>query len=161
MTSEVRWFEDVEVGLRLPEIRRRPSTVQLFRFSAITWNAHRIHFERAYAQREGYPDVLVHSQLHGCFLAEVITDWMGPRGRLLSFAWQNRAAATSGTELVARAVVRRVYARGDLGYVELELEERDEHDVLCAPGSATVALPRRMTSGGAQTPPTRQKGDVE
>lgn len=137
------WFEDVEVGLRLPEVRRRPSTVQLFRFSAVTWNAHRIHFEREYARREGYPDVLVQAQLHGCFLAQLVTDWMGPRGRLVRFSWQNRAPAVPGTELIAGGVVRQAYVREGIGYVDIDLEERDEHDARCAPGTATVVLPRR------------------
>lgn len=35
--------------------------VMLFRFSACTYNAHRIHFDRTYAQTvEGYKDLIVH-----------------------------------------------------------------------------------------------------
>jgi hydroxyacyl-ACP dehydratase HTD2-like protein with hotdog domain len=41
-----RFFEDVEVGTELPALEKIPTTVQLFRYSAVTWNAHRIHFER-------------------------------------------------------------------------------------------------------------------
>ena len=29
----------------------------LFRFSALTYNAHRIHYDHAYAATEGYPDL--------------------------------------------------------------------------------------------------------
>ncbi|TQM11784.1 FAS1-like dehydratase domain-containing protein [Pseudonocardia kunmingensis] len=36
----------------------------LFRFSALTYNAHRIHYDRTYAtQVEGYPDLVVHGPL--------------------------------------------------------------------------------------------------
>ena len=35
-----------------------PDVVQLFRFSAITFNPHRIHYDRTYAMEvEGYPDL--------------------------------------------------------------------------------------------------------
>lgn len=37
---------------------------QLFRFSALTWNSHRIHYDRAWAREvERYPDLLVHGPL--------------------------------------------------------------------------------------------------
>ncbi|QAY95502.1 protein dehydratase [Methylovirgula ligni] len=40
------------------------SSVLLFRFSALTFNAHRIHYDRDYARgAEGYPDIVVHGPL--------------------------------------------------------------------------------------------------
>ncbi len=40
-----------------------PSVVDLFRFSALTFNAHRIHYDHPYALREGYPNIVVHGPL--------------------------------------------------------------------------------------------------
>jgi 3-methylfumaryl-CoA hydratase len=40
-----------------------PDRVALFRFSALTFNGHRIHYDPAYAQAEGYPDLVVHAPL--------------------------------------------------------------------------------------------------
>ena len=41
-----------------------PDVVTLFRFSALTFNAHRIHYDRDYAKNvEGYPDLVVHGPL--------------------------------------------------------------------------------------------------
>ena len=41
-----------------------PTAVTLFRFSALTDNAHRIHYDHSYATEvEGYPDLLVHGPL--------------------------------------------------------------------------------------------------
>jgi 3-methylfumaryl-CoA hydratase len=45
--------------------------VMLFRFSALTFNAHRIHYDREYARNvEGYPDLVV----HGPFIATLLMD---------------------------------------------------------------------------------------
>jgi 3-methylfumaryl-CoA hydratase len=42
----------------------RTDPVLLFRFSALTFNAHRIHYDRDYARDvEGYPDLVVHGPL--------------------------------------------------------------------------------------------------
>jgi 3-methylfumaryl-CoA hydratase len=46
--------------------------VLLFRFSAVTANAHRIHYDHPYATRiEGYPDLVVHGPLTAVLLAEL------------------------------------------------------------------------------------------
>jgi 3-methylfumaryl-CoA hydratase len=43
----------------------------LFRFSAVTFNSHRIHYDRAYATgEEGYPGLVVHGPLTAILLAE-------------------------------------------------------------------------------------------
>jgi 3-methylfumaryl-CoA hydratase len=44
----------------------------LFRFSALTYNAHRIHYDREYAAREGYPDLTVHGPLQALLMAELL-----------------------------------------------------------------------------------------
>lgn len=47
------------------------SAVELFRFSALTFNAHRIHYDRDYACREeGYPGLVV----HGPYIALLLVD---------------------------------------------------------------------------------------
>jgi 3-methylfumaryl-CoA hydratase len=51
-----------------------PSTL-LFRFSAITFNAHRIHYDLPYAQDiEKYPGLVVHGPLQAMFLAKAASD---------------------------------------------------------------------------------------
>lgn len=46
-------------------------TVKLFRFSALTFNAHRIHFDRAYTtETEKYPSLVVHGPLQAIWMME-------------------------------------------------------------------------------------------
>ena len=43
----------------------------LFRFSALTYNAHRIHYDRDYSRAvEGYPGLLTHGPLQALVMAE-------------------------------------------------------------------------------------------
>jgi 3-methylfumaryl-CoA hydratase len=44
----------------------------LFRFSALTYNAHRIHYDQAYAAAEGYPDLVVHGPLQALLMGECL-----------------------------------------------------------------------------------------
>jgi len=67
-----------------------PDPVLLFRFSALTFNAHRIHYDRPYAMNEeGYPGLVVHGPLTALFLAELTGHHAGkPMG---SFTFRGRA----------------------------------------------------------------------
>ncbi len=50
-----------------------PDPVSLFRFSALTFNSHRIHYDRPYAMNEeGYPGLVIHGPLIAVLLMELI-----------------------------------------------------------------------------------------
>jgi 3-methylfumaryl-CoA hydratase len=54
-----------------------PDDVLLFRYSALTFNSHRIHYDRRYATEvEGYPGLVV----HGPLLATLLTDLLRRHG---------------------------------------------------------------------------------
>jgi 3-methylfumaryl-CoA hydratase len=58
---------------RTPTERRAiaPDATALFRFSALTFNAHRIHYDRQYAvEQEHYPDLVVHGPYQAMLLAD-------------------------------------------------------------------------------------------
>lgn len=115
----------------------RPTTIQLFRFSAITWNPHRIHFDRPYALEEGYPGPLVQSHLHGCFLAHAILQWAGVGASLQTFRWENRHFAVPGDVLTCTGQVTGV----EDGVVACEMQETNQEGRVCAPAWATVRFP--------------------
>lgn len=51
--------------------------VLLFRFSALTFNGHRIHYDRTYAtEREKYPGLVVHGPLQAILLIEAARRWV-------------------------------------------------------------------------------------
>jgi 3-methylfumaryl-CoA hydratase len=53
----------------------RPDPVTLFRYSALTFNPHRIHYDRPYAMGvEGYPGLVVHGPLSQQCLLDLLRD---------------------------------------------------------------------------------------
>ncbi|MGW0583714.1 acyl dehydratase, partial [Streptomyces sp. NPDC002920] len=97
-----------EVGDACPERGYAHSPVQLFRFSAVSWNAHRIHYDAGFAASEGFPGVVVQSTLHGETVSRHALDWAGPGARLESVAWRNVATAVAGERLTWTATVAAV-----------------------------------------------------
>jgi len=77
-----------------------PGELLLFRYSALTFNAHRIHYDRTYATRtEGYPDLVVHGPLMATLMIDAFRD-AHPRARLRSFSFRALAPAFVGGPLV-------------------------------------------------------------
>ncbi|MBI1846214.1 MAG: MaoC family dehydratase N-terminal domain-containing protein [Candidatus Rokubacteria bacterium] len=69
----------------------RPDSVLLFRFSALTFNSHRIHYDRAWAMDvEGYPGLVIHGPLTSTLLLDFARDHH-PGRALTSYTTQARA----------------------------------------------------------------------
>lgn len=76
-----------------------PSSVMLFRYSALTFNAHRIHYDRDYAKaEEAYPGLVVHGPLLATLMMELVTGEFV--GRLvLSFEFRALQPVFEGAEI--------------------------------------------------------------
>ncbi len=79
---------DVEAGDWQQEVSA--DSVRLMRFSALTFNSHRIHYDREYARTsEGYPELVVHGPLTAIWLAELCRQEAGKP--LATFSFRARA----------------------------------------------------------------------
>jgi len=65
-----------------------PDPVLLFRYSALTFNGHRIHYDRSFCtEEEGYPGLVVHGPLIATLLADLVRRQQ-PQARLASFSFK-------------------------------------------------------------------------
>jgi acyl dehydratase len=74
-----------------------PEDVLLFRYSALTFNGHRIHYDRKYVTEvEGYPGLIVHGPLIATLLMDLLRRQM-PQAGVAAFRFKAvRPAALSG-----------------------------------------------------------------
>lgn len=64
----------------------QPSAPLLFRYSALTFNAHRIHYDTPYSEvDENYPGLIVHGPLQATLLAQLAQSVLGAPPARLSF----------------------------------------------------------------------------
>jgi hydroxyacyl-ACP dehydratase HTD2-like protein with hotdog domain len=138
-----RWFEDVAPADDVPPLTKTPSNIALFRFSAATWNAHRIHYDQDYARSEAQPDVVVQGYMFGAYLAQMLQDWAGDGARLLRLAYSNRRPAFAGETVTCRGRVTATREQAGEGLVDLEVWVENARGEVCAPATATLSLPRR------------------
>jgi 3-methylfumaryl-CoA hydratase len=132
--------QSLTVGDRLPEVVMYPTALQLFRYSAVTWNPHRIHFDQEWASHEGHPGVLVHSHLHAANALRTITDGLGPDWQLRRFSYRIVRPAAAGSALTATAEVTDVVEDGS--EATFALRELNEQGEACLEGTATAGRRR-------------------
>ncbi|MFM5932307.1 MAG: MaoC family dehydratase N-terminal domain-containing protein [Novosphingobium sp.] len=76
----------------------QPDPVLLFRYSALTMNGHRIHYDLPYAmEEEAYPGLVVHGPLQATLLADLAAKSLG--GALETFDFRGQVPAFAGTRL--------------------------------------------------------------
>jgi 3-methylfumaryl-CoA hydratase len=96
-TAEQQPSEDKPAAEQEP--RLSPDAALLFRFSALTYNAHRIHYDQPYATGvEGYPGLVVHGPLLA-LLALELPRRNRPEAPVAEFRYRLRRPAFAGTEL--------------------------------------------------------------
>lgn len=81
--------------------RWTPDAPQLFRFSALTWNAHRIHYDLDHCRRaEGYPDLVTHGPFTALMLANLTAEGLRFGGRRLErFRFRGTQAMFAGRQV--------------------------------------------------------------
>jgi 3-methylfumaryl-CoA hydratase len=57
---------------REPALTLTADEALLFRFSALTYNAHRIHYDHNWVREEGYGDLVVHGPLQALMMGELV-----------------------------------------------------------------------------------------
>lgn len=113
----VREQQDI-VYLQIPDSFRAPKAIPapqddlreslaittplLFRYSAITFNAHRIHYDLPYSQEvEHYPDLVVHGPLQANLLMDMATRHRGRTPSMFSFRGVHPVFVSDAVELSA------------------------------------------------------------
>ena len=89
---------------------RTPDARLLFRYSALTFNTHRIHYDAPYAEQvERYRGLVVHGPLIASLLLQLAASELGPN-RLRSFAFRGLSPAIAGEPL------HLVMRKAEVGY---------------------------------------------
>ena len=138
------FLEDVEVGYEIPSLAKVPSNMQLFMFSAITWNRHRIHYDADFARdHDKLPNIVTHRALLGNFLTQMLSDWLQENGKIKRMEWSVRGSAFPGDRLTCRGKVGGIRREGDENIVECEIQIENQRGENIVPGKAEVIVASR------------------
>jgi 3-methylfumaryl-CoA hydratase len=97
--QDIVYRNDARPGESVPQPGRAPEhaswtrdvqadAVQLFRYSALTFNGHRIHYDRHFTTTaQGYPGLVVHGPLIATMLADLVRDNL-PAAHVSTFSFR-------------------------------------------------------------------------
>ena len=140
MAKNIPLWDEISEGYEISELIKKPTYMQLFMFSAITWNRHLIHYNTEFARRDGLPDVATHRALIGNFLAQMLYDWIGEAGRIAKIEWSVRATAVPGDTLTCRGKVLQKHIEGTKKLVECEIWVENQRGDNIALGKGEVVF---------------------
>ena len=144
-----RYFEDVAVG-DVFEQEQQPSHAQVVAFvnisGALAGDGRFTDLEKARAA--GLEKPIVPGPMSAVMLTRLVTDWMGPMGRVLSIDVSYRRSVLHDDLLRCVALVTDVNGEGDYedtseGEVHLDVALENERGEKPVQGTAIVVMPRR------------------
>jgi acyl dehydratase len=137
--SQLSW-RDVTEGDAIPTVTLDVTLRRLIVNAAAGWDIFPGHFDRDYARAHGHPDVFANTSLLLAFADRVITDWAGPRTRILRRKLTMARPVYPGDQLRGAGTVTSRRRVGDTHLVDVDVELLVGGS-RCAQGFATIELP--------------------
>ena len=136
-------WEDVEVGQELLAVMKSPSTRQLVRYAGASGDYYEVHYDKDFAVEIGLLGIIVHGALKNAYLAQVVTDWMGPDGVLRKLSVRYRGTDVPNDALTCSGRVTKKYEQDGAHLVDCALTLENGQGEQTTTGTATVQLPSR------------------
>jgi acyl dehydratase len=134
--------DTVTVGTELPVFVRTTGFDNWNRYAAVNDEFVPIHMDDDAGRAQGFPGAFGMGNLMWSYLHNLVRDWMGDDGRIVSMGCSFRSPNLRGMTVEARGTVTAVRDDGGERLVDLELVvvDRDAPDTVLVPATATVAL---------------------
>ena len=137
------YFEDIQEGQDVPELRITPSTQQLVHWAAGSGDFYQIHYDQDFAKSTGLQGIIVHGALKHALLGRMLWEWVRYDGKIKRYAVSYRGMDVPGQEMICRGRVTGKRQENGENLVELEIWTENAQGQKTTPGTATVALPSR------------------
>jgi acyl dehydratase len=137
--SQLSWH-DVTEGDMIPTLTFDVTLRRLIVNAAAAWDIFPGHFDRDYARAHGHPDVFANTSMLLAFADRVITDWAGPRSRIMRRKLTMARPVYPGDRLCGAGTVTSRRRVGDTHLVDVDVELLVGGS-RCAQGFGTIELP--------------------
>lgn len=132
----------IQVGDELPVFQRRTGLAEWNRYAAVNEEFVPIHMDDDAGRAAGFQGALGMGNLQIAYLHNLVRDWLGERGRILTLSCRFNAPNLKDTIVSARGRVTAVTPRKNGVEVELEVWTADAAGNRLAPGACTVLIDR-------------------
>jgi acyl dehydratase len=131
---------NVEVGQELPPFVRETGFPVWNRFAAVNDEFVPIHMDDEAGKAAGMPGAFGMGNLQWAYLHNVVRDWLGDDGTILTMQCQFRAVNNKDQTVTARGKVAAVREEADGIHVDIDVWTEDQNGSQLAPGRCSVLL---------------------
>jgi len=143
MPSVKRYWEDVKVGDRLPEVRVNGLTrTDFVRYAGASGDFNPIHHDQTFAETSGNPTVFAMGMLNAGILSRVVTGYAG-RPAVRRFKVRFVTRAWPGDDVICTGTVTGKAEEGAEKRVDGDLLALNQKGETLLAGTFAVALPSR------------------
>ena len=146
VVAELRYWEDIDEGDALPEIRMPINMTRCVMMASATRDFSPQHSNPEYAKNSsGARDVFVNTQFNMGMVSRIVTDWAGPKAIVRRLKVKMRRNICAGDEMIVTGRVARKYRQDGENRVDLDVMIASQEGP-ATPSEATVALPSRTSA---------------
>jgi acyl dehydratase len=142
--AEQRFWEDIEVGSDIPSLVKHPTPRQLVMWAGASGDYYEIHYDKDFALTNRLPGIIVHGALKGAWLGQLLSDWVGDKGKLKKYAVSYRGMDVPGDTLTCTGKVTKKYIDGSDHVIEAEIWLANGKGEKTTPGTAVVVFPSKV-----------------
>src|SRR5579864_7668043 len=99
---------EIKVGDELPVFVRQPGFHNWNRYAAVNYQFVPIHMDDEAGRAAGYPGAFAMGNLAWTYLHNVVREWIGEQGRIVTMSCQFRSPTIKGLTVTASGVVTGV-----------------------------------------------------
>lgn len=148
------YYEDVEVGGEITPLQKIATTRMLVQWAGALGDFNPLHYEDDFAKSLGVGKPIVHGSLKRAWLINLMTDWIGPGGRLKKLSCRFRGldyprkmkmfeVPHDGETWWCKGKVTKKYVEDENNLIECEIWVENGKGEKTTTGSALVSLPSR------------------
>ena len=132
-----------EIGpmIRQPDLEQVQTFLSVWRRTAENQRVNGRFTDTAASQRDGFSGPIVPGPMSFAMVSQLLTDWAGPRGRLLSLDVNYRRPTRHGEELKCIGLITDTREEGDNTIVKLDVYIEDPRGDRPTQGVAEVVIP--------------------
>ncbi|UCE97320.1 MAG: acyl dehydratase [Dehalococcoidia bacterium] len=137
------YYEDVAEESRITRLVKQPTTTQLVMWAGASGDYNAIHYDKDYALKRGLPGVIVHGQLAGAFLGQMLTDWAGDKGNLKKLSLSYKGMNFPGEILICKGKIVKKYFEDNQYLITLKIWVENPRSEKTLTGMAVINLPSK------------------
>jgi len=114
-------FDHVQEGDTLPECRITMHGERYFAYNKLVNEINPLHFDREYAGKLGYRDIVVAGVYTFSFIPKMIENWVGESGRIRSIDIRFQSPVYIEDTIIHTAYVKEKYSGDDARYIKCQV----------------------------------------